>query len=960
MALQSLYSTDPQDFISSLTFTSAFGYIISGGVLQAPKPLGNTLLHLNSSQEVVIKTTSTMFIKVEDDSPSGIFYSYSGFEGQRKKIYVRNLSNSPVYVGTPTYTERIAKAIPNYNQLLPPPWIIDPGDFRLFYLSYYGEDSGIAYEVVLFPTPLADQPFARLNAKVFITSDANIEVLPQSFSTSTFISGQNSVVKYQLKANFGKNQIENYDFNFTSNLTGSSAWSIDEVLDDAVILRFDGWKTNDISGIYISTLTITTPTLQFFLVNTATHNPSVTGFSSDYFSKSALVDGIVNNFTDLPDVVRNWGLLRCTENVDPDPNWGNLGSYTEKSGKISLGFSGNHVDVVVVDGPLIADHPEFALYENGTGGSRVKYYNWYQHASSVGDTANIGKTYSINTSSIFTEVTAYGDNYEINHGNHVAGIIGGNRQGWAPKVHLYSISPQYIGGGVSYTYLFKYILEAHKLKRYAGNMNPTIVNNSWSRFFKIPVSSVTNVLYRGNTYTSGFTAASLADFGLFPDVDSNLQIPHISPTVDQDILNCMAEGIIMIASAGNHSLKICTASTDVDYNNSITATGFNGGQPIFYNRGGTPGTVGSDNTNSVILVGNIRANSTSPLFADAMSNSSGRGPRVDIFAPGSFIASAWVSTGTITVSGFNFYSAIDQRDNNFRLTKLSGTSMAAPQVTGVLALCAEYNRDLNQASARNMLFEAAAVNQIPNLAGGLKDRNDLLGAPNRFLKLPKVLFNERTSWISAFSLPDAIIGARIDYIRGQRVLTLGVGTGGDLSPKNIDSDPDWFNPDFLSPKAGQAKFPYAFWRSVYEIPLSMTNTNITYFSDATMADGTFLYKKKTTNIEGKDYAWYFGHYEGQHSLFRIDKDTSGNVYIGLNAQREASGNVQLDGTLDRLTRVFYYHSAVDQNLGYRTTATQLGTILDDFGKPSIYGENTLFFLGFDSSDKVVTSLRRLP
>lgn len=959
MAIQSTYSTTPSDFVSSLTFTSAFGYIISGGVLKAPKPLGNTTQHLELiTQQITTATTTTQILKIEDDLPAGQFNSFPGLRGQRKRVYVRNVGNAPIYVGTPTYTERIAKAIPQYNAFFLPPWTIEPGDYRLFYLSYTGDDAGIADEVVLFPTPYAEQPFARLNARVSITSDAAIEVVPTQYTTSTQLAGQNSVVKYQLNASLFDLPLEGYEFNFSSNLTGSSAWSIDEVQDDAVILRFDGFKTNDIRGVYESTLTITTPTLTLSLISTATHSPSVTGFSSDYFSKSGQVSGIVNNFITLPEVVRNWGLLRCTENTPPDANWGNLGLYAEKSGKISLGYSGNNVDIIIVDGPLLRDHPEFALYENGTGGSRVQYYNWYTHAFDVGDTPNIGATYNISTGTIF--VATDQTNYEINHGNHVAGIIAGNRQGWAPKANLYSITPQYVPGGISDTYLFKYILEAHRLKRLNGNMNPTIVNNSWAKYFTIPIGSITNVTYRGQSYTSGFTTATLATLGLFPDAGNNLQIPLQLITMNEDMLACMAEGIIIVASAMNYSVKICTTSTDVDYNNTITATGFNGGQPIFYNRGGSPGTVGSNNTNSVILVGNIRANANEPLFADAMSNSSNRGPRVDIFAPGSFITSAWYSTGTIVVNNTNYESAPDQRNTNFRIAKLSGTSMAAPQVTGVLALCAEYNPNLNQASARNMLFEAAAINQIPSLAGGVTDRNDLLGAPNRFLKLPKVLYNERTSWISSFSLPDAIVGARIDYLKGQRVLTIGVGTGGDLSPRNVDPDPDWFNPDFLSPKTGQAKFPYAFWRSVYEIPLSMTNTNVTYYSDAALADGTYLYKKKTTNIDDKDYAWYFGHYEGEHSLFRVDKDAQGNVNISITAKRETSGNAEIDGTLDRLSRVFYYHSKVDQDAGYRTAATQLGPRLDDFGNPNAQGDNTLFFIGFDRNDRVITSLRRLP
>lgn len=73
--------------------------------------------------------------------------------------------------------------------------------------------------------------------------------------------------------------------------------------------------------------------------------------------------------------MKNWGLLRCV-NGQQIPGWGIDGQQNQVGG-ITTTASGLNVDCVVFDGNILPDHPEYAVNENGTGGSRVIQFNWW-------------------------------------------------------------------------------------------------------------------------------------------------------------------------------------------------------------------------------------------------------------------------------------------------------------------------------------------------------------------------------------------------------------------------------------------------------------------------------------------------------------------------------------------------------------------------------------------------------
>jgi subtilisin family serine protease len=123
----------------------------------------------------------------------------------------------------------------------------------------------------------------------------------------------------------------------------------------------------------------------------------------------------------------------------------------------------------------------------------------------------------------------------------------------------------------------------------------------------------------------------------------------------------------------------------------------------------------------VITVGAVGA-----AAIDKKANYSNTGPAISIFAPGTNIISSFNATG-------NHVDMPDQLNNSYRNGLLSGTSMASPQVCGVLACVLEAYPNMKQDEAMLYIKNHAKVNQLSESSGGTQDRFDLQGAPNLYL-----------------------------------------------------------------------------------------------------------------------------------------------------------------------------------------------------------------------------------
>lgn len=413
---------------------------------------------------------------------------------------------------------------------------------------------------------------------------------------------------------------------------------------------------------------------------------------------------------------KNWGLLRCYEGVQR-PNWGNTGTNTV-SGTINVTASGRNVDVVIVDGCINPAHPEFAVNPDGTGGSRVIQYNWFELNIYV--TGGFATTYQYTPYVDPTYPDLDGDGNsdrttDNDHGCHVAGIAAGNSQGWARGANIYNINPY--GTAPSPTnYFIDYIRAWHQRKPInpeTGRKNPTVTNHSYGLQDVILVSSITSLRYRGVNYTGPFTAAQLNYYGI-QTTTIGAGVYAVIPARDDvssfeaDILDAIREGIIFVGAAGNLNANCVDYDTSVfnDYNNRLDVSS------VFYyfNRGTTPSA-----TPGVICVG-----ATGIETDDRIWQLSNKGTRVDVFSPGRFVMSSVNSTIGVT--------SPDPRNSSYRITKKTGTSMASPQVCGLLACAVETWPRMSQEDAVRYITEYGGVNQVYDPGG--TGTYALLNGPN--------------------------------------------------------------------------------------------------------------------------------------------------------------------------------------------------------------------------------------
>ena len=402
------------------------------------------------------------------------------------------------------------------------------------------------------------------------------------------------------------------------------------------------------------------------------------------------------------DSMKNWGLLRCINQVDP------FGNSLAVTTNFTYNLDGEGIDVIIMDSGVEANHPEFAVNIDGSGGSRVVDFNW----------ETLGVPGIVAGSSIGGYL---GDS--DSHGTNVASIVAGNTCGWASKAAIYSIrifSGQDITtgatlGAINSDLAYDLVKAFHLQKISNNNTRPTIVNSSWGN--TVTYTNMTNINYRGVNY------AEISRNVTYGQVTT--AHPYLIVSLNSSVDSCSNAGVINVGAAGNWSHKIDVPG-GIDYNNYYNRNDYPG-LNINYHQGMSP-TCAS----TMINVGSSDS-SNQTNTPERKGFFSETGPRVDIYAPGYMIMGAFGNKTYITPA------VPDPRNTAYYLNKEAGTSQASPQVTGVLACVLQARPTMTYITAKEFLTTYSNKNALnENSAGGTAYSNQyyLQGGSNEYLYMP--------------------------------------------------------------------------------------------------------------------------------------------------------------------------------------------------------------------------------
>jgi len=426
---------------------------------------------------------------------------------------------------------------------------------------------------------------------------------------------------------------------------------------------------------------------------------------------------------------RQWGHLHSagSTNQRRKNSWGPGGVVVDN---VEVYNDGRHVDVVIVDGEVGFDSNEWENDPANPNQSRMKQYDWYTEHPTV---------YSAGGSYSYPPVSGAHD-----HGMHVAGTVAGKYYGWAKEANIYSLT---FNGSHGVLRIFDFLREFHKNKPVnpvTGRKNPTISNNSWGFNYTASWNSddVNSIDFRGQTYNaanpgpSGWTNGGIhADFGIRYNQNG---FPLRQSALDADIEDAIEEGVVVVGAAGNSNHYIVREGHQ-DYDNKANISGLDSN--TYMHRGSSPGSA-----KGVICVGAQDANSD-----HRRAQFTNYGDRIDVFAPGEHILSvggsggyvgSWNLNGPITRDGYPL--GVDH------MVTMSGTSMASPQVCGILA-CAATNRErFTPDDAIGYIRELSRDDgmDFDIVGGGFDDVTCLKESPNRevFCNNPRPISGYVSGW----------------------------------------------------------------------------------------------------------------------------------------------------------------------------------------------------------------------
>ena len=424
---------------------------------------------------------------------------------------------------------------------------------------------------------------------------------------------------------------------------------------------------------------------------------------------SSLQTGTYSKLTGTPNTNWvNWGLFRMTSAT-------NNTSGTSGTLDYSYPLDGSGVDFVISDSGLQVNHPEF---QDASGVTRVQQINWYT-ASGVAGTMPSFSTF-------------YTDFY--GHGTHCAGIAAGKTYGRAKNSRIYVMSVSGLTAspttGISTTDCFDTIKGWHNNKPIdpvTGYKRPTVVNMSWG--YTTEFSYITGGNYRGSSWTG---SSKQPAYGMIGGGSYGNSYGVRVNSVEVDVAELIAAGVVLVGAAGNYYQTIDVVGGTDYYNYYISSLyGI-----MYYMQGSSPAC-----SPNVICVGAVDINYSGGLEQKASFSESG--PRVDLYAPGAQIVSTISNAYNSGFASYPYGVTSYPNNVNFNIANVSGTSMASPNVAGLVAQLLQLYPTATPIQIKQKLTEVSATNVLYT-TGSATDysvTNSLHGGPNRYAYQP---FNSAT------------------------------------------------------------------------------------------------------------------------------------------------------------------------------------------------------------------------
>jgi hypothetical protein len=433
--------------------------------------------------------------------------------------------------------------------------------------------------------------------------------------------------------------------------------------------------------------------------------------------------------------IQNGKFDRSTTNSQDAVNWGlkrhilkeydSAAASNSYTGDYNYSLDGTGVDIVIQDdGVDPTGHPE---WRDAAGNSRFIQLDWNTIIPGCMPATHYSNSYS-------------DGNNAGQHGSHVAGIAAGYDYGWAKGAKIYSVRKFGGSSAINSDDVFDCIRVWHENKPIdpnTGFKRPTIVNQSWgySWYYKNSLfgsAQIQTLFYQG--VDQSITPIVWSSGGFLQYGTTASRHPMVNTVHDTEQEQLTDAGVICVKAAGN-GYHPCAGENAPYYSgiynsyytlDEVWAGVVPIGDPIYYNRPSSP------HSNDTIFVANM--DNSTYINEEFITQSSERGPRIDVIAAGSEISSA-----TSQVSGYGTKQLYPGSSTHY-MARIGGTSMASPQICGIGALWLQANPGGTAQQFKDFLaIHGTATTYNSGTDTDFEASNSIprrYGAPNRVLHWP--------------------------------------------------------------------------------------------------------------------------------------------------------------------------------------------------------------------------------